>query len=283
MTPRAHLDATVKIFSWNVNGIRAVIRKGNFGEFVAAHQPDILCLQETKAKEGQAKPDLPDYREYWYSADKAGYSGTAIFTRTEPLDVVNGLPDDIAEQYMLAGDGYGDANREGRVLAAEFDQYWLVSVYTPNSKGDLSRLGLRYDHWDPAFLAYVAELETGKHGSGTPKPVIFCGDLNVAHQEIDLARPKENRRTHGFTDEERERFQGFIDHGFVDTFRHLHPDTTEAYTWWNLMSKSRERNVGWRIDYFLISQALVPNLAEAAIYPEVMGSDHCPVSITLDL
>jgi exodeoxyribonuclease-3 len=272
----------VKIYSWNVNGIRAVIRKGDFQTFMAAHQPDILCLQETKAKEGQAEIDLADYREYWHSADKAGYSGTAIFTRTEPLHVVHALPDDIATAFSLAGDGYGDANREGRVIAAEFDRFWLVSVYTPNSKGDLSRLDLRYRHWDPAFLAYVKQLEAGQHGSGTPKPVIFCGDLNVAPQEIDLARPKENRRTHGFTDEERERFQDFLDSGFVDTFRHLHPDATGIYTWWNQMSKARDRNIGWRIDHFLVSEALTPGLVDAGIYMDVMGSDHCPVSITLE-
>lgn len=271
----------MKIYSWNVNGIRAVIRKGDFQTFMAAHQPDILCLQETKAKEGQAKPDLPDYLEFWHSADKAGYSGTAIFTRSEPVNVVTGLPGDIAVQHGLADDGFGDPNREGRVIAAEFEGFWLVSVYTPNSKSDLSRLGLRYNHWDPAFLAYVKELEAGRHGSGTPKPVVFCGDLNVAHQEIDLARPKENRRTHGFTDEERERFQDFLDRGFVDTFRHLHPDVTGVYSWWNQMSRARERNVGWRIDYFLMSQAMQPSLAEAAIHMDVMGSDHCPVSITL--
>jgi exodeoxyribonuclease-3 len=271
----------VKIYSWNVNGIRAVIRKGDFQTFVATHQPDILCLQETKAKEGQAKPDLPEFREYWHSADKAGYSGTAIFTRTEPLNVVRGFSDELAAEYSLAGDGYGDANREGRVIAAEYDRFWLVSVYTPNSKGDLSRLDLRYRYWDPAFLAHVKQLEAGQHGSGTPKPVIFCGDLNVAHQEIDLANPKRNRGTHGFTDEERERFQGYLDNGFVDTFRHLNPDATEAYTWWNQMSKARERNVGWRIDYFLISEALAPHLANAEIHADIMGSDHCPVSITL--
>ncbi len=271
----------MKLYSWNVNGIRAVIRKGTFQEFVSAHQPDILCLQETKAKEGQAKPDLPGYREYWHAADKAGYSGTASFPRHEPTTVINGLPDTLADQFRLADDRFGDPNREGRVLAAEFDRFWIVSVYTPNSKGDLSRLALRHQSWDPAFLAYVAQLEAGQLGSRTPKPVIFCGDLNVAHQEIDLARPKENRRTHGFTDEERERFQDFLDHGFVDTFRHLHPDTAGAYTWWNLMSKARERNIGWRIDYFVVSQALAPNLAAAAIHPDVLGSDHCPVSIEL--
>jgi exodeoxyribonuclease-3 len=271
----------VKIYSWNVNGIRAVIRKGDFQAFVAAHQPDILCLQETKAKEGQAAIDLPEYREYWHSATKAGYSGTAIFSRTEPQQVLRGFPDDLAAAYALAGDEYGDANREGRVIAAEFERFWLVTVYTPNSKGDLSRLGLRYDAWDPAFLEYVKQLEAGRHGSGMPKPVIFCGDLNVAPQEIDLARPKQNRRTHGFTDEERERFQDFLDQGFVDTYRHLYPDTTGAYTWWNQMSKARDRNIGWRIDHFLISEALTPSLVDAGIYMDVMGSDHCPVSITL--
>ncbi len=271
----------MRIFSWNVNGIRAVIRKGDFPAFMAAHQPDILCLQETKAKEGQAVVDLPEYREFWTSADKAGYSGTAIFSRTEPLQILRGIPDDLATTFLLAGDGYGDANREGRVTAAEYDRFWVVSVYTPNSKGDLSRLGLRYNAWDPAFLAYVKQLEAGQHGSGTPKPVIFCGDLNVAHREIDLANPKRNRGTHGFTDQERERFQDVVDAGFVDTFRHFHPETTGAYTWWNQMSQARERNVGWRIDYVVVSQALVPDLADAAIHADVMGSDHCPVSITL--
>lgn len=271
----------MKIYSWNVNGIRAVIRKGVFREFVDVHQPDILCLQETKAQQGQAQPDLPDYLEYWHSADKAGYSGTAIFTRTRPMTVLPGLPDPIVDQFFLKDDHYGNPNGEGRVLAAECDRFWLVTVYTPNSKGDLSRLDLRYRYWDPAFLAYLKQLEGGQFGSGTPKPVIFCGDLNVAHQEIDLANPERNRRTHGFTDEERERFQDFLNHGFVDTFRHLHPDTTGAYTWWNQMSRARERNVGWRIDYVLVSEALTPHLAAAEIHPDVLGSDHCPVSVTL--
>lgn len=273
----------MKLYSWNVNGIRAVIRKGVFQEFVAAHQPDILCLQETKAKEGQAQPDLPEYLEYWNSADKAGYSGTAIFTRTKPLTVLHGLPEPIAEAFHLDDDGYGHPNREGRVLAAEYDRFWLVTVYTPNSKGDLSRLRLRYAHWDPAFLAYIRELEAGKHGGGTAKPVIFCGDLNVAHQEIDLANPAENRRHHGFTDEERERFQDILDQGFIDTFRHLHPDVTGAYTWWNQVTRARSRNAGWRIDYVVISEALAPQLAAAEIHADIMGSDHCPVSVTLDL
>jgi exodeoxyribonuclease III len=273
----------VRIYSWNVNGIRAVIRKGVFQEFIAAHQPDILCLEETKAKPGQANPDLPAYQEHWHSAEKAGYSGTAIFTRAEPITVINGLPDPLAEAFCLTGDAYGNPNTEGRVLAAELDRYWVVTVYTPNSKRDLSRLDLRYRYWDPAFLAYVTQLEAGRFGTRRPKPVIFCGDLNVAHREIDLARPKENRGTHGFTDEERERFQDFLDHGFIDTFRHLHPNTTEAYTWWNYVSGGRARNVGWRIDYVLISEGLSPQLTDASIHADVMGSDHCPVSITLEV
>jgi exodeoxyribonuclease-3 len=273
----------VKIYSWNVNGIRAVIRKGVFQEFVETHQPDILCLQETKARQEQVKPDLPGYLEYWNPAEKGGYSGTAIFTRIEPMSVINGLPDAVVEAFSLADDRYGNPNREGRVLAAEFDRFWLATVYTPNSKGDLTRLDLRYRYWDPAFLAYVRQLETGQFGSGTPKPIVFCGDLNVAHQEIDLANPKENRGGHGFTDEERERFGDYLAHGFVDSFRHLHPDTTGAYTWWNMMTRSRARNVGWRIDYFLISEALKPLLTEAAIHADILGSDHCPVSITLDV
>lgn len=272
----------MKIYSWNVNGIRAVIRKGDFQTFVKEHQPDILCLQETKAKEGQADPNLPDYLEYWYSADKAGYSGTAIFSRTEPGTVLRGMPDTLATDHGLASDGYGDANREGRVIAAEYDRFWLVSVYTPNSKGDLSRLSLRYDRWDPAFLAYMKQLEVGLYGSATPKPVVFCGDLNVAHQEIDLADPKRNRGEHGFTDEERGRFQAYLDNGFVDTFRYLHPEATEAYSWWNLMTRARSRNAGWRIDYVMISEALVPRLKSAGIHADIMGSDHCPVSITLE-
>lgn len=271
----------MKIYSWNVNGIRAVIRKGDFQQLIAEHQPDILCLQETKARQEQVKIDLPGYIEHWYSAEKAGYSGTAIFTRIEPMNVVNGLPESIVEEFLLAGDRYGNPNQEGRVLAIEVDSWWLVTVYTPNSKGDLSRLDLRYSAWDPAFLSYIKQLEAGNFGSKRAKPVVFCGDLNVAHQEIDLARPNENHRTHGFTDEERERFQDFLDQGLVDTFRSLHPDTTDAYTWWNMMTKSRERNVGWRIDYFLISQALAPRLTTARIHADILGSDHCPVSIEL--
>ncbi len=263
----------MKLYSWNVNGIRAVIKKGTFQSFIAEHQPDILCMQETKAKEGQAEIDLPDYHEYWNSADKAGYSGTAIFSKKKPHTVINGFVDGIAEQYGLVADGYGDPAREGRVISAEFDDFWVVTVYTPNSKGDLSRLGLRDSQWDPAFLAHVKELEKSK-------PVIFCGDLNAAHTELDLANPKPNRGKAGFTDEERKGIQNIIDHGFIDTFR-LFTEGNGHYTWWSHFAKSRERNVGWRIDYFLASSSLTDRITDAKIHADVMGSDHCPVSIEL--
>ncbi len=264
----------LKLYSWNVNGIRAVHNKGLFLPFIQTHNPDILCLQETKAEQGQAEIDLPNYTEYWNSAKKRGYSGTAIFTKTKPLRVVSGFPKDIIEKYKVTGDSYGNPNDEGRVIAAEYDTFWVVTVYTPNSKGDLSRLELRYRHWDPAFLAYVKQLEK-------TKPVIFCGDLNVAHQEIDLANPKPNIGKHGFTNEERECFQSFLDSGFVDTFRSLHPNTTQAYTWWTHWANARARNVGWRIDYVLVSNKLKPLVQKAEIHPDIMGSDHCPVSIEL--
>lgn len=264
----------MKLYSWNVNGIRAVIKKGDFDSFIKKHQPDILCLQETKAQKDQAEIDLPDYHEFWNSADKKGYSGTAIFTKEKPINVVNGFFDEIIKKYKVTGDTYGDPNKEGRVLSAEFEKYWVVTVYTPNSKGDLSRLNLRYEHWDPAFLAHVKHLEK-------TKPVLFCGDLNVAHQEIDLANPKPNIGKHGFTNQERERFQDFLDTGFVDTFRAHHPDTTGAYTWWTHWANARARNVGWRIDYWLASKSLASHIKSAAIHPDVMGSDHCPVSIEI--
>jgi exodeoxyribonuclease III len=272
----------VKIYSWNVNGIRAVIRKGDFQKLIEEHRPDVLCLQETKARQEQVKPDLPDYLEYWNSAEKGGYSGTAIFTKSEPRSVISDLPAAIEEAFGLADDPYGNPNREGRVLAAEFDTFWLVTVYTPNGKGDLSRIPLRYEKWEPAFLAYLKELEAGEHGSGEAKPVVFCGDLNVAHKEIDLADPKRNDGHHGFTKEERERFGDILDAGFVDTFRQFHPDATEQYTWWNMVTKARTRNAGWRIDYVVVSEALKARLRSAEIHADVMGSDHCPVSIELD-
>jgi len=265
----------MKLFSWNVNGIRAVINKGTFQQFMADHQPDILCLQETKAKQGQAEIDLTGYNEYWNSADKAGYSGTAIFSKVKPLQVINGFADDISKKYKLEGDSYGDPSKEGRVISAEFDEFWVVTVYTPNSKGDLSRLGLRHKQWDPAFLEHIKTLEA-------TKPVVFCGDLNVAHAEIDLANPKANVGKHGFTNEEREGFDAFENAGLYDTFRHEHPDQADAYSWWTHWANARARNVGWRIDYWVASNSLKDRITNAKIHPDVMGSDHCPVSIEIN-
>ena len=265
----------MKLYSWNVNGIRAVINKGEFQKFIETEDPDILCLQETKASRDQVELELPHYHKHFFSAVKKGYSGTAIFSKTKPLRYLDGFPNEIIEQYNVTGDTYGSPNDEGRVIAAEFDAYWVVTVYTPNSKGDLSRLELRHKHWDKAFLAYLKQLEV-------TKPVLACGDLNVAHREIDLARPKDNRKNHGFTDEERAGFQAFMDNGFVDTFRNKHPDATDAYSWWTHWAKSRERNVGWRIDYWLASKDIASRVKKAAIHPDQMGSDHCPVSIELE-
>lgn len=262
----------VKIYSWNVNGLRAVLRKNAFCPFLEAHRPDVLCLQETKAERAQIEIDLPDYHEYWNSADRKGYSGTAIFSRTEPLAVTCGFPDTIADRYQLADDA-GDSASEGRVVTAEYPQYFVVSVYTPNAKENLSRLPLRFAQWDPAFLAYCQWLETRK-------PVVACGDLNVAHTELDLANPKSNRGKKGFTDEERQGFQNFIDSGFVDTLR-LFKQGNGHYTWWSHFANSRARNIGWRIDYVLVSGALRTAVQDADIHPDIMGSDHCPVSITL--
>lgn len=261
--------------SWNVNGIRAVHNKNLFLPFIEKYQPDILCLQETKAMQGQAVIDLPQYEEYWNSADRKGYSGTAIFTKTKPLSIVNGIPEAIAKKYDLIADGYGDPLSEGRVITAEFADFYIVTVYTPNAKEDLSRVQLRHKMWDPAFLAYCKVLEK-------KKPVIFCGDLNVAHTPLDLANPKGNVGKHGFTDEEREGFQNFIDAGFVDTFRMFHQGNG-FYTWWSHFANSRARNVGWRIDYFLVSGSLKTKIKDAFILPEVMGSDHCPVGLKLSL
>ena len=264
----------MKIYSWNVNGIRAVLNKGEFQKFITKHQPDILCLQETKAQQGQAEIDLPDYEEYWNSAEKKGYSGTAIFTKIKPLAVENGFPQDFVDKFKLHGDVYGDPNKEGRVITAEFDKFFLVGVYTINVKDDLSRVPIR-QIWDKAFIAWCQQLEK-------TKPVIFTGDLNVAHTENDLARPKENIGKRGFTDEERAGFQALIDHGFVDTFR-LFKQGNGFYTWWTHWANARARNVGWRIDYFLVSKSLKPKVKDSAIYSDVMGSDHCPISITLDV
>jgi len=263
----------MKIYSWNVNGIRAVLKKGLFDPFMEAHRPDVLCLQETKAERGQVEIELPGYHEYWNSAVKKGYSGTAIFSKQEPLSVINGYPDSFAHRYSFADELLRDSATEGRVITAEFKSLYVVTVYTPNAKDDLSRVALRFKHWDPAFLAYCQQLEK-------TKPVIFCGDLNVAHTELDLANPKSNRGKKGFTDEERRGFQNFLDAGFIDTFR-LFKQGNGYYTWWSPFANSRGRNIGWRIDYCLTSQALRAAVQSAEINPDVMGSDHCPVSVTL--
>ena len=264
----------MKIISWNVNGIRAVHKKGLLVPFIEKYKPDFLCLQETKAKEEQSEVDLPDYEEYWNSAQKAGYSGTAIFTKEEPLSIAVDFPASLVKKYTLA-DKYGDPNTEGRIVAAEFTEFYLVTVYTPNAKDDLSRIPLRHKGWDPAFLEYMKQLDK-------KKPVIFCGDLNVAHTEDDLARPKENIGKKGFTKEEREGIQKFIDAGFVDTFR-MFTKGNGNYSWWSNFGNARERNVGWRIDYIFVSKRLDKKVKSALIHKDILGSDHCPVSIDISI
>ena len=238
-------------------------------------RPDIFCLQETKAEQHQSEVDLPDYEEYWNSATKKGYSGTAIFSKTKPASVTLDLPKDIEERYKLSDDRYGNPNTEGRVMASKYDDFYVVNVYTPNTKDDLSRLPLRHKMWDPAFLAYCKRLDK-------EKPVIFCGDLNVAHTEDDLANPKPNEGTHGFTKEERAGIDSIIEAGFVDTFR-IHTKGNGHYSWWSHFAHSRERNVGWRIDYIFVSKKLEKKIKSAHIHPDIFGSDHCPISIQLDL
>ena len=265
----------ITIYSWNVNGIRAVEKKGLWKPFLEEANADIICLQEIKAKSEQIDIYIDGYDAFWYPADKAGYSGTAIISRHAPHQVVNGFPKDIIKKFNVKGDTYGNPNEEGRVIAAEYDKFWLVTVYTPNAKDDLSRIPLRHENWDPAFLAYCKKLEK-------EKPVVFCGDLNVAHTKDDLANPKPNRGKKGFTEEERSGFQAFLDSGFVDTLR-LFKKGNGFYTWWSHFAKSRERNVGWRIDYFLVSALIKKNVVNAEIYPKILGSDHCPISVTLDI
>lgn len=259
----------MKIYSWNVNGLRAVINKGALQKFIQSENPDILCIQETKAKQGQAEIDLPAYEELWNSAKRPGYSGTAIFTKTKPISVRNNLPTD-----KIFVDKFGDPLEEGRVLTAEFEYFYLVNVYTPNSKNALERLRLRHNLWDPEFLKYLKQLEA-------TKPVVVCGDFNAAHEEIDIARPKTNHNSAGFTDEERQGITNIINAGIIDTFRILHPNKVR-YTWWSHWGQARANNVGWRIDYFFISKSLRPNLKSAEIYEDYMGSDHCPISINLE-
>ena len=263
----------MKIISWNVNGLRAVHKKGLFLPFVEKYKPDIICLQETKSKQEQNEMDLSEYEEYWNSAEKAGYSGTAIFSKEKPLQVILGFSEKIVVKYKLADDKYGDPNKEGRVITAEFPDFFVVNVYTPNSKDDLTRLSLRYDKWDKAFLEHLKMLEK-------IKPVVFCGDLNVAHTADDLANPKQNEGKHGFTNEEREGVDSIIKAGFIDTFRYFTKGNGH-YTWWTHWANARERNVGWRIDYFFVSSGLLSKVKSSKIFSDVFGSDHCPIELEL--
>lgn len=266
---------SMKLVSWNVNGIRSVHKKGVLAPFLESVEPDIACFQETKAEQRQSEVDLPEYEEYWNSSTtRKGYAGTAIFTKTKPLAVLLGFPEEILKKYKLS-DGYGDPNAEGRVIALEFDDFYVVNVYTPNSKPDLSRLTLRYKHWDPAFLAYCKLLEKNK-------PVIFCGDLNVAHTPDDLANPKQNEGEHGYTKEEREGVDKIIAAGFIDTFR-LFTQGNGHYTWWSHFARARDRNIGWRIDYFFVSNTLKSKVKHSTIDADIYGSDHCPILLDISL
>ena len=264
----------LSIYSWNVNGLRAVIAKGAWLNFVNEHDPDIACLQEIKVKAEQI--NLPDnqYNCHWYPAEKPGYSGVGILSKPKPIRVIDGFPGELIKRYKLGGDLYGDPNQEGRVSAAEYSNFWLVNVYTPNAKDDLTRLELRHRYWDPAFLAYLKQLEASK-------PVIACGDLNVAHTPDDLANPKTNVNKKGFTHEERQGFQAYLDAGFVDSFRLFHQGNG-FYTWWSHFANARARNVGWRIDYFIVSSTIKDRVKAAEIHQNILGSDHCPISIKLD-
>lgn len=249
----------MKLISWNVNGIRACLQKG-FMDFFNEIDADVFCLQETKLSAGQLELELPGYHQYWNYAEKKGYSGTAIFTKKEPINVTYGI-------------GVEEHDHEGRVITAEFEDFYLVTVYTPNSQRELTRLDYRME-WEADFLSYV-------NGLAEKKGVIFCGDLNVAHKEIDLKNPKTNRKNAGFTDEERACFTTVVENGFIDTFRYFYPDVTDAYSWWSYMGGARAKNVGWRIDYFVASEDLKERLVDAKIHPTVMGSDHCPVELDL--
>ena len=249
----------MKLISWNVNGLRACVTKG-FMDFFAEADADIFCIQESKLQEGQIQLELPGYYQYWNYAGKKGYSGTAVFTRQEPLSVSYGI-------------GIEEHDQEGRVITLEFGDFYLVTVYTPNSQNELARLSYRME-WEDAFLAYLKKLEE-------KKPGIFCGDLNVAHREIDLKNPKTNRRNAGFTDEEREKFSRLLESGFIDTFRYFYPDQEQIYSWWSYRFRAREKNAGWRIDYFCVSESLKERLVDAKILTDVMGSDHCPVELDI--
>ena len=264
----------MRIFSWNVNGIRAVLRKGDFEKFLAYENPDILCLQETKASPEQSEFDSPEYVEYWNSAKRKGYAGTAIFVRSG-IEVLNEFKDfSKFPELSVPADSFGDPMSEGRVLTLELEDYFVVTVYVPNSKRSLERLKLRHESFDPTFRKYLEMLQR-------EKPVVVCGDFNAAHTEIDLARPKDNMKNAGFTVEEREGISNYLASGLVDTFRELHP-SEERYTWWVQWGNARANNVGWRIDYFFISKSLKSKLKSAEIYESVFGSDHCPISIELE-
>lgn len=249
----------MKLISWNVNGLRAVMNKG-FMDYVNQEDPDILCLQEIKMSEGQLELDLPDYFEYYNYAEKKGYSGTAIFTKEKPIN----------ESY---GIGIEEHDKEGRVITLEFEDFYMVTCYTPNSKRGLLRLDYR-QKWEDDFREYLLKLNK-------TKPVVLCGDLNVAHEEIDLANPKSNRKNAGFTDEERNKFTELLDAGFIDTYRYFYPDIPDMYTWWSYITKARDRNIGWRIDYFVVSKDFEDRLLDASIHMEQLGSDHCPVVLYL--
>lgn len=249
----------MKLVSWNVNGLRAALKKG-FVESMRELDPDIIGIQETKMQPGQAEVDLPEYEEHFNSAIRKGYSGTAVFSKHKPINVTH---------------NFGEYDDEGRTIVCEFEDFYFVTVYTPNSKSELERLDYRMD-WEDAFKEYMLELDK-------KKPVIICGDLNVAHKEIDLKNPKTNRRNAGFTDEEREKFGKLLDAGFTDTFRHLYPDKEGIYSWWSYRFNARKNNAGWRIDYFLVSNRIADKIKEAKIHTDIMGSDHCPVSLEIEI
>ena len=251
----------MKLISWNVNGIRACLKKG-FEEFFKDINADIFCIQETKCQEGQVELEFEGYKSYWNSAEKKGYSGTAIFTKKNPLNVSYGI-------------GISEHDKEGRVITLEFDNFFMVNNYTPNSKRELERLDYRME-WEEEIRNYLLDLNK-------EKPVIMCGDLNVAHEEIDLKNPKTNRRNAGFTDEERNKMTKLLESGFTDTFRALYPDKEDSYSWWSYMGRAREKNIGWRIDYFIVSNDISKKIKEAKIYPEIMGSDHCPVGLEIKI
>ncbi|AFQ59946.1 MULTISPECIES: exodeoxyribonuclease III [Bacillaceae] len=252
----------MKLISWNVNGLRAVMRKMDFLSYLKEEDADIICLQETKIQDGQVDLQPEDYHVYWNYAVKKGYSGTAVFSKQEPLQVIYGI-------------GVEEHDQEGRVITLEFENVFVMTVYTPNSRRGLERIDYRMQ-WEEALLSYILELDQ-------KKPVILCGDLNVAHQEIDLKNPKANRNNAGFSDQEREAFTRFLEAGFVDSFRHVYPDLEGAYSWWSYRAGARDRNIGWRIDYFVVSESLKEQIEDASISADVMGSDHCPVELIINI